>query len=698
MKRIYFLLIFLVSIIAINSQTKVDYDSVKAQKFDNGKMWTFDYPPTLYFEETYDFSPDEEWLKDVRLSALRIPGCSSSFVSEDGLIMTNHHCSEGHRNKVQQEGEDLSKTGFYAASFEEERQVPGLYAEQLVLIKDVTDEVQEKVREGKTDEEKLANKKSIIEELQNKYSEESGLSCRVVEYYNGGKYSLHGMKRYDDVRLVFMPEEKIGYFGGDFDNFTYPRYNLDCAFFRVYEDGKPIKTENYYKFSENGAQLDEPIFVVGFPGRTSRLKTVAQLKFNRDFSYRNAAFLYDEYYNRLEALKKVNPTNAERYEDIKVAIGNGQKVITNVYKGLQDDYMLARKSAFENELKSKVFADKDLNDKYSEIWDKLEELQKELSEYYPTQAAFSISRRWSSEYFKIADEVIEYAAEIQKSETDRSEKYNSTNIDSLKQSFFPENFDKFLQDMKLAYNIEFMRLNLGDDELLNKVFGNDDIDKILASSYLTSKEKTNELLSKSPDEILNSDDPFIQFAQLKKERLEKANKMVDEIRDTEEVFTNMLGEALFSIYGTNIPPDANRSLRINDGMLNGFDYNGTVAPEFTTFYGLYDRYYSKDGAYPWGLHERWLENESDLDKSVKFNFVSTNDIIGGNSGSAVINKNAEVVGLAFDGNMDSIIGNFIYLPHNNRMVAVTSQGMIEAIQKIYKANKLAEELRSGKIK
>ncbi len=697
MKKLPLLLLFFTIIISINSQIKVDYDSVKAQPFDNGKMWTFDYPPSLYFEETYDFKADEEWLKDVRLSALRIPGCSSSFVSEDGLIMTNHHCSEGHRDKVQNEGEELSKTGFYAATQGEERKVPGLYAEQLVLIKDVTDVIQEKIDAGKTEDEKLENKKNAIEELQKKYSDDSGLSCKVVEYYNGGKYSLHGMKRFDDVRLVFMPEEKIGYFGGDFDNFTFPRYNLDCTFFRVYENDKPIKTENYYKFSTSGAQLEEPLFVIGFPGRTSRLKTVSQLEFNRDYTYRNSSFLFDEYYKRLEELKKVNPENADSYEAIKVRIGNGQKVITNVYKGLLDDYMMARKKAFERELKEKVSTDEELSDKYSDLWTKVENLQTELAEYYPTASALSISRRWNSDYFKMADEIIEFATEMKKPENQRSEEY-SADLDSLKKSIFPNDFDEALQKMKLAYNLEYMRLNLGNDDLLNKVFGNDNIEELLTKSSLTTKEKLAELLNDSPEEILNSADPFIQFTLLKKERLEEADKIIEEIRDTEEVYTNMLGQVLFKIYGTSIPPDANRSLRINDGILSGFEYNGTVAPEFTTFYGLYDRYYSKDGAYPWDLHEKWFEHEDDLDKSVKFNFVSTNDIIGGNSGSAVINKNAEVVGLAFDGNIQSIIGNFIYLPHNNRMVAVTSQGMIEAIEKIYKANKLADELRNGSTK
>jgi len=696
MKKIA-LLILLIAI-SLQAQINVDYDTVKAQKFDNGKMWTFDYPPTLYFDETYEFTPDDEWFKDVRLSALRIPGCTSSFVSEDGLIMTNHHCSEWHRDKVQKEGEELKLTGFYAETLDEERRVPGLYAEQLVLIKDITDEIQSKIDEGTTESEKLEKKKNAISDLEKKYADETGLNCRVVEYYNGGKYSLHGMKKFDDVRLVFIPEEKIGYFGGDFDNFTYPRYNLDCAFFRVYENDQPVKTENYFKFSENGAQLGEPIFAVGFPGRTSRLKTFSQLKFNRDFAYRNLAFLYDEYYNRLEILKKVNPENADYYEDLRVAIGNGQKVISNVYKGLQDDYMLARKKAFEKELKDKVFADAELKEEYGDIWNKIENLQTELANVYPVQSALTLSRRWNAQYFIMADKIVEMAQELSKPEEERSESYKNVNIDSLKQSIFPEKFDKVLEDMKLAYNLEYMRLNIGDDELLNKLFGDDDVNKILAESYLADKDKTSELLEKSPEEILAVQDPFIQFIQLKKERLDNANNLVKEIRDTEEVYSNMLGQVLFKIYGTNIPPDANRSLRISDGVLKGFEYNGTVAPEFTTFYGLYDRYYSKDGAYPWGLHERWIENESALDKSVKFNFVSTNDIIGGNSGSAVINKNAEVVGLAFDGNMDSIIGNFIYLPHNNRMVSVTSQGMVEAIEKIYKAQKLADELRNGKIK
>ena len=229
----------LVSSTALFAQNS-DEITTESDIFDTGKMWTFDYPPIEYLNETYDFLPTEEWFEDVRLSALRIPGCTASFVSEDGLIMTNNHCSTWHRDGVQKEGENLAETGFYAQTLEDERKVPNMYAEQLAFIVDVTDEVNEAVEAGKNDEEKIKNKEAKIKELVDYYNEETGLKCQFVSLFNGGKFSVYGYKRHNDVRLVFVPEQAIAAFGGDLDNFTYPRYDLDCAFFRVYDDeGNP---------------------------------------------------------------------------------------------------------------------------------------------------------------------------------------------------------------------------------------------------------------------------------------------------------------------------------------------------------------------------------------------------------------------------------------------------------------------------
>jgi len=269
-----------------DSYSWINLDTIKAGKFDTGKMWTFEYPPIDYFHSEYNFTPTNDWFDHIRMSALRFATyCSASFVSEDGLVMTNNHCARESIVQVQQEGEDLNGTGFFAQSIDEERKVPGLFVDQLVLIKDVTDEINSAAGTG-TDEEKAVKLDSIINEIESRETETTGLTISITPLYNGGKYSLYGYKRYNDVRLVFTPESQLGFFGGDPDNFTYPRYNLDCSFFRVYdEDGKPLKIENYLKWNPDGAAIGEAVFVVGNPGSTNRLQSVAQLKFYRDYLY-----------------------------------------------------------------------------------------------------------------------------------------------------------------------------------------------------------------------------------------------------------------------------------------------------------------------------------------------------------------------------------------------------------------------------
>ncbi|MCF8240740.1 MAG: S46 family peptidase [Melioribacteraceae bacterium] len=694
------LLFFTTSLIFAQSNTNIDYDTVSAKRFDTGKMWTFDYPPVDYLKNAYGFEVTEQWLEDVRLSALRIPGCTASFVSEDGLIMTNHHCSEGHRNRVQLEGENLAETGFFAKTLEEERKVPRFYAEQLVLIEDVTDEIIGAMNSTENDEQRLEAKRSKISELEEKYSEETGLKCQVAEYYNGGKYSLQGFRRYEDVRLVFIPEEKIGYFGGDFDNFTYPRYNLDCTFFRVYENDKPIKSPNYFKWSENGAKLDELIFAVGNPGSTNRLKTVAQLEYNRDVSYRNIAFMLDEYYNALEELKTMYPDRADEFEAGKVRIGNAQKVYTNIYDGLTDPYLLARKKDFENKLKEAVHGDSKLDDKYGHVWDAIEDTREEMYEIGPKISAYNFNPFWSSEYFGIAGNVIKYADQMVLPEDQRDPEYVGAKLDTTKMLMFPENFDYPINYAKLAVQLDYIAMNLGyDNELVENLTNGlkhfEAAEYAINNSSITSKEKMMNLLEKSPEAILESGDPFINFMITAQNELPELQKQSEEIQQTEEVHEDLLGQAIFTVHGTTIPPDANRTLRLGDGVLKGFEYNGTVAPVITTFFGLYDRYYSNFGKYPWDLPERYMNYDDSFDLNTPFNFISTQDIVGGSSGSPVINTNAELVGLAFDGNIHSIIGNFIYMPENNRMVSVASQGMLEAIQDLYKAKRLAEELKTG---
>lgn len=705
MKKLNLALLFIMLfalVLPINAQVKLD--DVKAQKYDNGKMWPFDYPPVDYLKDTYDMKTDETWYEDVRLSALRLPGCTSSFVSEDGLMMTNHHCARGLLDRLKKDGEDLVKDGFFAKTLADERKIPNYYADQLVMIKDITAEIQAAANTGATIAEKAANKKAKIKEITEKMNKETGLTCQVVPLYNGGKFSLYGYKRYTDIRLVFAPDMQIAYFGGDFDNFTYPRYNLDCTFYRAYENDKPVKSTNYFKFSFDGIKPGEPIFTVGNPGTTNRLKTLSQLEYARDIAYRNNAFMFDSYYYALDDLKREDPSRTKELEDLRVNLGNSQKVIATTLKGLQDPYVHAKKMDFQKKLQEAVWNNSELKEQYGKVWENIDKTRAEMRKVAPQMAALGMAQNFGfgSKYFAMAKSLNDLVKELQKPEDQRSAKFKAAKIDSTLESMFPEKVDELLENTKLWIDVEYMALNLGkDDPLVKKLSGGKSgkaiAEYLLDNSIFGDRDDVIDLAKEGADAIMKSEDPLLVYVREADKRMPELQKQAQEITDTENIYDDMLGQVIVKVHNTELPPDANFTLRLSDGTLKPFEYNGTVAPDFTTYYGMYDRYYSFRKTYPWDLHERWAKVPSGLDLDTPFNFVSNNDIVGGNSGSAVINKNAEVVGLAFDGNIDSIIGNYIYIPFNNRMVAVDSRAMVHAMEEVYDADRIAKELRSGKL-
>jgi len=695
------LIVLLMSSQMLLAQVKA---TAKSNIFDTGKMWTFDYPPIKHLEKTYAFTPSEEWLEDVRLSALRMNiGCTASFVSENGLMMTNNHCAVFSRKSVEKEGENLELDGFYASTIEDERKVPNMSVEQLVFFVDVTDEIQEAMDSGKTADEKVKNKETKTEELISHYNEETGLDCQFVSFFNGGKFSVYGYRKFTDIRLVFEPEQPIASFGGDLDNFTYPRYDLDCTFFRVYNDeGKPVNSEHFFKFSKEGVQPGEVIFSVGNPGRTNRLKTVAQLEYNRDVTYRNRAFLFDTFYSLLANLKTQYPDRAAEFEKLRVRIGNGQKVFHYTAEGLNDPSLIARKRDFENKIIVKVNSNHKLKKEYGHIWNSIETLRKELKPLEEKLAGYRLSRFFGPEYFNIAKRMVGFVKQMKLPEEDRKPMYKGKDLDSVRNSIYPDSLDKVLNMAKLQLQLDYIRMNLGyNNEIVKKLCGDykgkEAATYLVNNSILASKEKADKFLTGDPDNLLDSDDPFIYFILNTQNKISKLAKKTKEIRNTESVLENQLGKVLFEVYGTDIPPDANFTLRLSDGVLKTVPYNGTEAVTKTTFYGMYNRYYGSDKTYPWNLPTRWAEPPKGFDLSTPFNFISTNDIVGGNSGSAVINKNAEVVGLAFDGNINSLIGNFIYLPEDNRMVSVASQAILESLGKVYKAERIYSELTTGQM-
>jgi len=686
-KNYFFRFLLLTFVLFVNISFSQDN---KSDKFDIGKMWTFESAPVDYFAQTYNFRPTQEWLDNVRLSAIRFGnGCSSSFISEDGLVMTNHHCGRGYVTQISKPGEELSKTGFIAAKLEDERVVPGLFVDQLIKVIDVTKEVQGAMESGSTDAEKSKLKSEKIKQIEEGYSDELKLKCNVITFYNGGMYSLYCYKRYTDVRLVFAPENYVAHYGGDPDNFTYPRYDFDCMFFRVYENGKPMKTPNYFKWSKNGAKVGEPLFVVGNPGSTERLKTYAQLEFARDYTVPGRLETLDFMCDFLLGYLEKFPEKTSRYQDALFGNQNSQKVFAGQKKALNDAVMMARKKDFEENIKSKVFADANLKAKYGNVWDEIEKALGEYKVIYNELAGYELLQRNVSVYFASAKLIFRLASD------------GKTAPDSLINKLY-DKFDPEYHKGLLEKEIDIILTKLGKENTAVKTaFGDKDksgiVNYILSNTLFTDKDRVLEFSHKDVQSIITSEDPLIKYLASAKPRYDELLAKQKDIQARIDVNSSMLGRVLFDIYGTTIPPDATLTLRISDGEIKSYPYNGTIAPPFTTFYGIYDRYYSHGKKYPWMLPERWLNPPKEFNLSTQYNLCTTNDIIGGNSGSPLINTNAEVVGLVFDGNIESLPGRYIYTTELNRTVAVDSRGLMEAIKNLYKATRLSSEMESGKI-
>ncbi|MCW8804346.1 MAG: S46 family peptidase, partial [Ignavibacteriaceae bacterium] len=430
--------------------------------------------------------------------------------------------------------------------------------------------------------------------------------------------------------------------------------------------------------------------------------TIAQLEYLRNYRYGLQTPMRKDLYKVYQDL--VEETNAE---DMKLVatlfnVGNGLKVYKATYEALQNPFFIARKKDFEKTFKQAVQSDPELNTKYGNIWNQIAENRKEASKYAKEIYALTISSTYSPKYLFIARDLVKLADQLNLPETEREESYKSERLDSLIENIFPANFSKELEDKKLLVQLSVLINNLPSENplvqsLLNGMPLNEAVENILLISSITSKEKVIELAKAGPNSILNSNDPFITFILNSRNRLIELQCLDKKLDDADVVNNQLLGEALYEVYGDAIPPDATGTLRISDGIIKGYEYNGTIAPIKTTFYGSLDRYYSFNKKFPYNLPVYWENLPEEFDPSTTLDFISTCDIIGGNSGSPTLNINAEVVGLAFDGNMESHSGRYIYTTEANRTVSVSAEGMIEAIKELYKAERLAEEILNGKI-
>jgi hypothetical protein len=684
---------------------KAALDTVKARQFDGGKMWTFDHPPVDYFKQTYNFNATKEWLDDVRLSALRLTsGCTASFISGDGLVMTNHHCVRGSLASVQKPGENLLENGFYASRIEDERKISGLQLEQLIDLRDVTNEINAAMASAPTDTGKITARSDKMKEIEKANSDETKkIRAQVVTFYNGGKYSLYLYRQFNDIRLVFTPELQAAHFGGEYDNFTYPRYAFDCSFIRVYEDGKPYRTEHFYKWSQKGADEGELVFVVGNPGRTGRLNTTEQLEFLRDVSYPYTFQILTERLKSLDDQIRRHPDRKDALFTQKLGIANGWKSYLGRLDGLRNDIVMQRRRDFDRQFRSRVEANPQLKARYGHIWDEIAESRQKLRAIASESQGLRFSGVGGSELLARAANFVQYAVEMAKPDAERVEAFRGDRLlRSIAQMSRFSQIDAEFDAVTLAKQLTVMQNKLGaDDPIVRQALQGQSVEKaaqrLVSSTIMTDTLKCAQLF-KDPAAIMSSDDPMIGLVRASWPRIDKVNALNKEISTKDQVNAALLGQALFEVYGTAIPPDATFTLRLADGVVAGYPYNGTKAPAWTTFYGLYDRAASFPNDDEWKLAPHWKNPPPEFNLSTPCNFSSTNDIIGGNSGSPMINKNKEIVGLIFDGNMESLPGDFIFAEDlGNRTVSVHSAGLYEAIRVLYKADRLAREMKAGKM-
>jgi hypothetical protein len=670
------------------AQATFDPDTVKAGTFDNGKMWTFDFPPTDYWAKTYGFKPDQAWLDNVRLSALRFASwCSASFVSPNGLVMTNHHCSRDVATKVQRAGENFTENGFVAAKLGDERRVEDLYVDQLVKLEDVTARVQKAMDRGTSDADQVKNREAEFAAIKAEYAKKdgwAGLELQTITFYNGGRYSLYGFKRYKDVRLVLMPELQLGYYGGDSDNFTYPRYCLDFTFWRVYDDnGQPLKTQHYFKFNPNGVKEGEPTFVIGNPGRTSRQWTVADLEYSRDISI-PAQLL--GFRNTSAALKKYNETaKSDSVLNDIFSLENTIKARAGALKAIQDPYIMARRRAFEKQFQAA--AREKFGPERISTWSSIEATRAEFRKAAPAALALN----FSSTGLQLAQNLL-LAAGAQRmglapEMTDRLKK-------AVLETPKPPSND-LERDLLRADLTEIVTIMGQNDPAVKQNLGDRSPDQwaadILANSKLYDPASRSALLQGgNPAE---SNDPALKLVAGFMPSFMAANQKLPQLNSALTAQRARLARTMYDIYGTSIPPDATFSLRISDGLVKGYEYNGTRAPIMTNFYGLFELNHSFGQSSEWKLPARWLAAKRTPEfLQTPLNFVSTNDIIGGNSGSPMINQRGEAIGLIFDGNIESLSGDYIYLPEFNRTVSVHAGGILAALKHVYKAKRVAAEL------
>lgn len=668
-------------------------------------MWTFNRAPVEQISKAYGFKPDAKWLEHVRLSSIRLEGgCSASFVSPNGLVMTNHHCSEGCIDELSTPKKDYMSDGFWAKTQADEKRCPTQAVNVLVDIADVTARVQ-KARAGKSDKEGGEAVKAEIATIEKECQKTPDLRCQVVSLYQGGVYDLYTYRRYEDVRLVFAPEFRIAFFGGDPDNFEFPRYDLDVSYLRVYHDGKPLDTSaHHFTYSPDGSKEGSLTFVTGHPGRTNRLWTVAQIEAWRDYGLIPRLLYMEELRGGLLEYANRGKEQARHSRGELFGIENSFKASKGELDALLQPGLLAGKRAEEKALRDYVAADKARQAAYGAAWDAIAAAQKTWTQTflreYLIEGTAGNARGFRSTLFLHARTLLRAAEELGKPNEKRLREYTEGDWPETKQGLlgnapiYPE-FEIF----RLTWSLRKMRELLGaDDPFVKQIFGKESpeqlAERLVKGTKLLDPKVRAKLLDGGAKAIAESKDPMIVLARLiDSDARAVRKKMEDEVEAIVDKNHELIAKVRFEKLGTSVYPDATFTLRLSYGAVQGYEENGVKIAPYTTVGGLFER---QTGADPFKLPDSWMSRQAKLDPKVPFNFVTTNDIIGGNSGSPVINKEAQIVGLIFDGNIQSLGGDYGFDASVNRAVAVDSRALLYALEQVYGAERLVKELRGGK--